>query len=517
MGLQSVGGTVSILFQGAAPPGAAGPTGPPASFGDLTLDQVVAAVTAGREAYDLEGFFFVPLPDVDSVVYRQEVFRDLDGTPLFDRVRAFGRRMQSMREDLAQADKLRYRYQKERWFLDAVDTYCAAVTRLAEDLTEADLRSKALLALRDSATGYVSSAGFRGLASDTVALKQALADVTYCVHIDGLRVQVSRYDGQPDYSAEVARAFEKFKQGAVKDYRLRPETWPDMNHVEERIHDILVDLYPETFAALDAFTARHARYLDPTIARFDREVQFYVGYLEHIEALRRAGLGFCYPRVSDCSKAVSATDTFDIALAHRLAAERVPVVRNDFFLRDPERIIVVTGPNQGGKTTFARTFGQVNHLAAIGCPVPGAGAALFLFDRMFTHFEKEEDVTTLRGKLHHDLVRIHAVLERATPRSIVIMNEIFTSTTLDDAVFLSTKILEALVDLDALAVCVTFIDELASLTDTTVSMASTVEADNPAVRTYKVVRKPADGLAHAVAIAEKYGLTYERLKERIPS
>lgn len=290
-----------------------------------------------------------------------------------------------------------------------------------------------------------------------------------------------------------------------------------MNHIEAQILDFVAKLYPDIFASLDRFCERHSDFPDETISVFDREIQFYASYLLYISRLKQAGLKFCYPQISMDDKEIYDYEGFDLALAYKLVAESSPIVRNDFYLKGRERIFVVTGPNQGGKTTFARAFGQMHYLASIGCPVPGREAKLFLFDNLFTHFEKEEDIKNLRGKLQDDLIRIHAILQKSTSDSVIIMNEIFTSTSLKDAVLLAKNIMEKVIQLDALCVCVTFMDELASMSEKTVSMVSSIVLENPAQRTYKITRKPADGLSYAISIAEKHRVTYSQIKERIHS
>ncbi|HUN25828.1 MAG TPA: hypothetical protein VMU67_05920 [Steroidobacteraceae bacterium] len=494
----------------------------PECFHDLHLDQIVASITAGREAYSLDPFFRTPLQHLGSITYRHEVFRDLEDATLSSHIASFASRMCIVRERLAQSGKAHYVLQKHRWFLDAAGLYCEAAAELLWKLSEARPRSRGLLEFAEYLGAYLGSSGFLSMRDEASRLAAELNAIEYDLQLEGTRIEVRLHEAAPDYGAEVSKTFAKFAQAAAREHQFRFHQYPEMNHIEAAILDRVALLFPRPFSDLGSFWARyHQGVFDAVIERFDRQVQFYCAYREHVARMRSAGCEFCYPEVIDRSKEVRAEAMVDLALAgtlvtaSRQGAGRSALITNDLYLEGTERIFVVTGANQGGKTTVARAFGQLHYLAALGCPVPAREARLLLFDELFTHFEREESAESLVGKLEDELLRMRRILQAATPRSILIMNETFGSTTLEDARLLGKAVLREIIAKDMLCVCVTFVEELASLDAATVSMVAGVDPNDPAVRTFRIVREPANGLAYALAIARKYGLTDEEVRARI--
>lgn len=487
----------------------------PEFFRDLNLDQVVAGITESWQDYNLAAFFYVRLSDLDAIGYRQEIMEDFSDSRLMHAVNSFAAANRAMRDRLKRAKDLYYKYAIARAFLGAAEIYWQAAQELSSELTALNLNSRGMRAFRKYLTDYVNSSSFGRLVADGQKVMTDLSNITYSLLMKDDSITVRHYDGENDYSIAVEETFAKFWLQNDNDHRAEVPVPDSMNHIQAEILERLALLFPDVFRRLEDFSTTYRDFQNDVLVRFDREIQFYVSYLKYAEKLKAVGLRFCLPKLSQTSKEISGRNTFDIALAQKLAAEKGAVVTNDFFLSGPERIFVVSGPNQGGKTTFARTFGQLHYLASLGCPVPGTKARLFLYDTMFSHFEREETITNLRGKLHDDLVRIRTILDHATPNSIVIMNEIFSSTTLQDAVLLSKKIMAKMDAMDLLGVWVTFLDEMASFSEKTVSTVSTVDPHDLVVRTFKLERRPADGLAYAHAIAEKHRVTYDCLKERI--
>ena len=491
----------------------------PDFFSDLNLDQVFAPILKAKKRYELDSFFYSPLQDLDTSRYRQDIARELENRDLRDVLDDFSRNaydldrsLDAVRTALASSDPWNDTWLARGRFLDYAERYCLSLDSLSQRLASFALVSEGMQGFSEYLRETIGSPGFRELDRRVRKLRDGFSGLRYCMLIRSGTIRVRKYEGQADLSARTMEIFGKFRQGEAKDYRHKLSEEPHAAHVEAAVLGMLAQVFKEDFADLDDFCSVHLRFDDPVILRFSREVQFYLSWFEYTAPLRDAGLAFCYPELLAVPGRLSSENSFDIALA---SAAPEGIVPNSFSLEPPERIIVVTGPNQGGKTTFARMFGQLFYLASLGLCIPGTHGVFHLPDRILTHFGREEDLSSLDGKLQDDLVRLRRLLGSVTHRSVVIINEIFSSTMLSDALTLSGRMMDALAGLGAPCVVVTFLDELAQHGSETVSMMSTVKEDEPESRTFRIIRKPPDGLAYAHHIAMRHGLSYAQLDRRL--
>ncbi len=475
---------------------------------DLALDQVFASI--GENAPLAWQAFDSLLLDTEDVEYRQGVFRALEQDRLRTVVQTFLDDIGLCQRRLEAATSSHYPYEREIWHLRAVAGYVDAIASLAETLpgalTESQDAAAAWHAFAQHVTTYRTSEAFENLEATAIAVDDDLGRLRFDMLIRGARVSVAATDQETDLGSEVSRIFARFRQGEVADHRTVFRE-SGLDHVQAWILEKVAKAHPQIFDQLVSFATTTAAFLEPVLMRFADEVRFYLAYLDYLAPLRRAGLSTTYPEVTDQSKRVAVSDAWDLALATRLVEHNIPVVTNDLTLAGPERIIVISGPNQGGKTTMARIFGQLHYLAAIGCPVPGTTAQIPLCREVVTVFEREEQLDTLEGRLGAEITRLHEAFASATDRTVFVINEAFASTALQDARILTRDILERINALDALGVCVTFVDELSRLNEHTVSMVSAVDPADLTVRTFHVERREADGRAYARALAAKHGLT----------
>ena len=507
----------------------------PLVFRDLNFDLMFESIISSNQGYDLAGLYYTPLHDPETIRYRQAVMRDFEDedirlafTGFSTAVHSVGSLMNEILFSRRPTVPIRKRlfpsrrpsdhwsgnYAKKGQMLDCADRYCQAVIHLHDSLIGLSPDSTGLREFTRYLSDYCASIGFTELCSYIKALREELSKVEYCMLIKDGSIRVREYGGQADYSREIIALFDKFRQGDVRDYRHKLPEAPHAMHVEAAVLRLVANYYKEVFGRLDSFCAEYHQFIDSLIFRVSDEVRFYLSWLDYIAPLKEEGLPFCYPKLCEDAAHLHCIEGFDIVLA---GVKGRDTVTNDFTLDAPECVIAITGPNQGGKTTFARSIGQLHYLANLGLCVPGREAAVYLCDDIFTHFSREEDITAQVGKLMDDLLRLREVYDNASKRSIIIINEIFSSTTLSDALHLSNQMMDIFSERSALFIIVTFIDEIASRGPETVSMMSTVKADDLMERTYKIVRKPPDKLAYAIDLAGSRGLTYDQICGRLGS
>ena len=294
---------------------------------------------------------------------------------------------------------------------------------------------------------------------------------------------------------------------------------------------------PDRFVRKQTLTNAE-RFFTPELKEWEEKVlgaEDEIARLEQSLFLRvRAELAFAVPRIQETARRIAALDvlaTFaevaagrgyarprvDDGFALDIAGGRHPVVEtmmpasdfipNDLRLDEEGRIVILTGPNMAGKSTVLRQAGLIQIMAQTGSFVPAERARLGVCDRVFTRVGASDNLARGQSTFMVEMNETAAILHGATPRSLVLLDEIGRGTSTYDGVSIAWAVTEHLHDrLGAKAVFATHYHELTRLGDLL-----------PGVRNLNVaVRETADGIVFLRRVEEggadrSYGIQVARL------
>jgi len=188
------------------------------------------------------------------------------------------------------------------------------------------------------------------------------------------------------------------------------------------------------------------------------ELAFYVGCLNLREQLARKGEPRCLPvPVAAGEQRLSFRGLYDVCLALTRDGR---VVGND-AIADKQQLALITGANQGGKSTFLRSVGLAQLMMQCGMFAPADAFSSSLYNGLFTHYRREEDVSMKSGKLDEELSRMSDIISHITSHSMILFNESFAATNEREGSEIARQIVAALLEKGVRIVFVTHLYEFA--------------------------------------------------------
>ena len=487
----------------------------PDFFDDLNLQAYVDAVMADEETKDLKPYFYLFPGNAETAEYRQSVSKELCDPDIRTAVNHFITGITVAERYLGFSEKTNGT-QKWKWRLDTIVRYYDSIEEFCNALNVTPPKSQAFYSLHQSLSEFLNGVEAVSLRNQAREINEEFEKMRFHLVIGRDRTVLDFNYCEDDYCNEIRSEF--LKSETHSDAHSFTES-PFGDMLAAPLEEFIVEQFMKRdrvlFRNLETFCGINREILSPEILNLVRELRFYLLNLDYLGKMKTRNYPIAFPKISEDSE-LYLDDCYDIVLAEKNYEAKKEVVLNDIMKSAEETAIIVTGPNQGGKTTLARAFGQCAYLGMMGFPVAANVARIPFFDRIFTQFASMAG-NTVEGRLEHELNCVKAILDNLTGHSLVVFNELFTSASTVDALSMSRDLMKRLIDGKAVCFVVTHTFELSYDSDRYVSLVATVVEDGSFRRTYRLIRKPADGIAYANSIVGKYKLDYEHIRSRLNS
>lgn len=304
------------------------------------------------------------------------------------------------------------------------------------------------------------------------------------------------------------------------------------NDLEAPLFRELKEINSEYISHLDRAIRAYFKKSTEDILTFESQMSFYIGAKRIIEAVRSRGLDMCRPKYLPMEdRRLDAKGVFDLSFYTQMVSSdpmgslKDKIITNECQMDDNGRFFVLTGANNGGKTTYTRAIGIIQVLAQSGVYVPCSSCEISPVDFIYTHFPKEEEVGLNTSRFTQECKQFKVTVDAATRHSMLLLNESIQSTTPTECVYIATELTKIFRCIGVRGIYATHLLELAKNLDNLnaevkgdtklVSIVTTVDVTADNRRLYRIVRSAPQEFGYAKTIYQKFGVSFEEVKRRM--
>ncbi len=496
---------------------------------DLNLKFVYEEIYRAGKFWDQYGFeeiFLHPCAKCSTVMLRQKVMKQLyQNAVIYEAaeefvacVSAIQRGLERIGDTKDEKKKMIFALQARYDFLAGLERVCGKVSEQAETGTPLDV---GIEKMADFISDSRVVAERKRLSEFLTLLGQNMPQSIILNKDKGQNCHSVVVDPEGVQDCEYTKRLKKWAQPFIGafDFTIGIYQNMDITYLDKRIQEQVCLRRPELVEELGGLYEAYGKYDICQFVRVARELVFYLACIRFVREYEKAGFFFCMP-VCTPLQDTSVREAYDMTLAINLYQNKkgCQVVSNDYQLSDNRCIFILTGANQGGKTTFIRSVGVIQCLAQVGMFVPCRKASLGIVGNIHTLFSREDERGASVGRFEQELQRVHSILQNLQERDMVLLNETFTSTQRSTAVILLKRLLREIAHKQCRGGLVTHFYEVGDGLESEgfFSLITEVEGEGEyKERTYKIREGESFRYSYAKDIAVKCGVTYERLMEEM--
>ena len=478
--------------------------------------------------------------DENVIAYRQSTIRDLLSIPeLLDTLSGIHPILDDIRElrrldneNVTSADSYLYSITEIELYVSCLDTLRRGFTGVKDRIERPAFRS-----LSDFVSELTESDYYRELNEKL----EALSDRVHEVKSITIGVNLDR-ELRPESAGVISINSEHFKSGKLLDKILRLSFKNDAftcianlapfgkgqsdNKQEALIgafNGAIEDVFRSSVKGWRSIVADYVMDNTDFLLKLLPEIEFVSRAAELLTRLStHPGCSICYPELAPMAdKRFESVGLYNPRVALAIDDE---IVTNDLSFDDEARIYVLTGPNRGGKSVITVALGAAQAMCQLGLPVPAETCVISPVSGIFTHFPEGADDTIDKGRLGEECARLKEIFDSADENTLILLDESLSSTGAYEASYIASEILSAFAVMRCRGIFSTHLHELAasvpdinerSMKQGGIRLDTLVAGIEEGQRSFKIYRAKPDGKSYARDIADKYGLSFENLMERM--